>query len=877
MRNGPRSEEEYRAKAAMDRHHKQVFFADRIQERVRQHVLFARSRGRHEPLACPRLYVIYENVEANNPGDVADYSAVLDAPFYKLQVESSKESGYVKLKKLEILESTLNEGDNLETKPKLVLSDQSSDSDSLESYEPVNGQALIDQTKASSEKSTVNSIRSMKKVVEDNFQHGRRNSGPTKYVKSAVAKSNISNIHKFRKVNVALDELSEKSADESEERGQDSDPRHRKSILKSGNSKKSSVLNGEARYEVHFDFMQIDDKDNIMDDTETSGSRSTTSSRQNESSETDSDYGYSTITDLSTLKPMQRSMKSDLCSSTAVLDDECWKAVQVKVIDLDDDEEDENSSDLTQKALYETYFYLSSTSFMKQFVDNFITKLGTSLGLSSGAINNALTQGATIYCDAVENGMKLGCEVIPALFASWPDAADEWIIRKRKIIQNPRTNYSYQWLTKHMIDKTKNYGCLLTPLGYRAKRGLNAEQELQWKINFPAAEQYLESRLAHSQIRCYLFALALHKTFVENETVKLGIDSNHIKNHLFWECEDNYAKWPEDRLGEALRTFLKNFYKHLSKRHFPNYFVQSCDDFKGIPQPLLSKTQECLAEVLESPVMHMLNAVQKLKYTSKNFYPRFNYYKLYQILTCTNPLKMANPNLNVTPPSVVMKSDSDDDSSENASLNFGKVETGPDKELGWTRKKHRQSMEAKAAMRMQKEKATAASQKIIDKGIILPKKMESVRRRLVLEHFIPHFIEMARCSEKFEVTNQALIYLEHAQRLCKLLLLEPAGEIAAREHMDTIQEMIATLQRKLVHRSGYNLLTKPKAKAPPHLLTRQGSTNHTNGQDSSRDADSAAAFTFVQVDVGRRTGGSNTANIVLTKPSIPNIEEVSML
>ena len=77
----------------MVKRHKHVFFADRIQECVQEHVAYQRQRDKSEPLVASRLFVIYDNVEASEPGDSSDYSAVLDAPFYKLRIEDCKEPG----------------------------------------------------------------------------------------------------------------------------------------------------------------------------------------------------------------------------------------------------------------------------------------------------------------------------------------------------------------------------------------------------------------------------------------------------------------------------------------------------------------------------------------------------------------------------------------------------------------------------------------------------------------------------------------------------------------------------------------------------------------------------------------------------------------
>lgn len=79
----------------MVQRNKLVFFADKLQDCVNEHVRYQPQKEQLEPLSAPRLYVIYENVEATEPGDTSDYSAVLDAPLYKLLIEDCKESGKI--------------------------------------------------------------------------------------------------------------------------------------------------------------------------------------------------------------------------------------------------------------------------------------------------------------------------------------------------------------------------------------------------------------------------------------------------------------------------------------------------------------------------------------------------------------------------------------------------------------------------------------------------------------------------------------------------------------------------------------------------------------------------------------------------------------
>ena len=127
--------------------------------------------------------------------------------------------------------------------------------------------------------------------------------------------------------------------------------------------------------------------------------------------------------------------------------------------------------------------------------------------------------------------------------------------------------------------------------------------------------------------------------------------------------------------------------------------------------------------------------------------------------------------------------------------------------------------------------------------------METERRRLVLEFFIPHFIAMARSSERFEAIRQALIYLEQARRLCKLLLEEPGGDATATEYLDVIREKLIDCQRKLANQDGFRLPTRRESKLErtPHKPTRKQRPKFEDVHDSPTDNPGISAFTFVDV------------------------------
>ncbi|XP_053625762.1 uncharacterized protein LOC128683825 [Plodia interpunctella] len=853
IKNNPIGDREHAINDDMVQHHKHVFFADRLQECVFEHVRYERSREKIEPLVAPKLFIIYDNVEASEPGDTSDYSTVLDAPFYKLCIKDTKEPGFVNLQKLEILKSM-----NMK-EPEVIAHDNDDDSIYTDSEkesvvsddisESTKGHELLEKIKKRLD--DTNSKDTFVKeydvfVNKDTELLGRRASGPIKQMSYQVQKSNISHLNDFRNTNSTL--LENKSMnkeqnvnfEEQKEVFNEYD-KPRKSILKNYTRR----LSGPVKEMKNTNFLV----DVISEDTETSGYRSNTGSRQTELSESESDYGYSTITQSTTPKKIELSMKSTSFNS-GVLPEECWTSLDVR-FDFDDDNEDEDElppNTVQTQNLYETQYYLNSLEFMRNFVDIFITNVGTSLGLTQESIRNALTQGASIYCNALKNGRAFGCEIYPAIVAAWPNSANQFIIRERKIIQNPRTNFSYQWPTKQMVHKTIELGCFLIPVGFRPKRGLNQDQKLQWKVIFPAAERYLEKCLAHSHVRCYLFALTLHKTFMENETSKVGIDASHFKNHLFWQCEDNFAKWPEDRLGESLRTFLQTFYVRFGQSRFPNYFMNSCNEFKSIPKPLLLKLQRKVADVIEAPVAHILYALSKLKYNKRDFYPKFNINKLYEILTCKNPLRIVNPSLPLPAPNY---DDSSDSESEN-SFNFWDKAKMFDKNYRWKKEKQRRLEAKRKAMSSNKQKAATSREKELNPNFKLPAKMDVERRRLVLELFIPHFIAMARSSEKFEAIGQAIIYLEQAHRLCLLLIDEPAGDITANEYLEVIRDKLADCQRKLAKQGGYKLPPRAESNSerPMRKVVRKNRPRFdSTASNSPSDIPGISPFTFADVHV----------------------------
>lgn len=356
--------------------------------------------------------------------------------------------------------------------------------------------------------------------------------------------------------------------------------------------------------------------------------------------------GYGSTSGDSSRRESLTSNKIKLQSNSDELPNESWTAV-LKTTCNSRDDESEGTNDFVSKQI----LYLNSITFMHNFVDNFKHDLGRAMLFSKKSLKTATTQGVNIQCDSLKRDFKSGCKIFPALNAAWPNAANPWIIRERKIIENPKNKYKYQWPVEDMVKNATDFGCLLIPAGVpkpTVKTESNLDQNAQWRIVFPAAECYLESQLAHSHMRCYLFTLLLHKTFMDRETSQTGIDVSLFKQHLFWKCEENFAKWPEDRLGESLKSFLKSLYAHFVKSKLPNYFMDSCNELRNIPMSTRLKFQWQLKNFLETPVMHMLYAINKLKYNTIEFYPAFNCQRLYDILISENPMVLLTPRLPIS-------------------------------------------------------------------------------------------------------------------------------------------------------------------------------------------------------------------------------------
>ena len=385
---------------------------------------------------------------------------------------------------------------------------------------------------------------------------------------------------------------------------------------------------------------------------------STTST--NSTSPPSSEYDYTYITALHTHQPLSMMRKSVLMQnplSTVMLPDTCISNVSRFMINnrkqeqfystgystddesegkLYDDESSEFYGNNKDHYYYEDKQYLNSKEFLSYFISSFQQTLARDLDISKDSLQNATSMGSTVYCAP--------WEIIPAISCPWPREANEWIYRDRSAKNGDYDIEKCQWPTQEMINKISNFGCHVIPQGYAPKVGSNPQRELEWKIIFPEAERYLESRLTNAQTKVFMITKALIKTFVE-PNLERGFNmftTEHIRAHLFWQCEINHEVWSEDCLGETLIRFLGSLLQAIKIHRLPDYFLPKRNLLENIPEKILVDIHKKIYRIVESPVPFVMITIRNLRY-QRDFYPKLKYKRLYSRLIVADPKKISNP------------------------------------------------------------------------------------------------------------------------------------------------------------------------------------------------------------------------------------------
>lgn len=114
LKNDSVTETDRKLNDDMAQHQKHVFLPDKLQEIVDSHVRYterfssqengetsrksiymqqAQAKKHLQVLQPQRMYIIHDNIEVNEPGEIADYSTINNAPHYSFLMEGSEELG----------------------------------------------------------------------------------------------------------------------------------------------------------------------------------------------------------------------------------------------------------------------------------------------------------------------------------------------------------------------------------------------------------------------------------------------------------------------------------------------------------------------------------------------------------------------------------------------------------------------------------------------------------------------------------------------------------------------------------------------------------------------------------------------------------------
>ncbi|KAL3270255.1 hypothetical protein HHI36_009311 [Cryptolaemus montrouzieri] len=551
---------------------------------------------------------------------------------------------------------------------------------------------------------------------------------------------------------------------------------------------------------------------------------------------------YSTITAFKTprdLNIVRRSERRD------TLPDICFEVRKVKKFEdvkENESEEEESEEEVSeneileerqkkQTDLYEDVTYLSSSGFMEYFQnDIFPNSTAKILGFTEEDVASAKAMPGCILCNKNQKGKVMPYQIIPAVAIDWPAQAYEYSFRKsRKVIIDTKDGIVYKWPTNGMIRELKSLNCVVIPKGFVMKKGENENSDIEWEINFPKASRYLAMRMSHPQVRCYIFLLALYKTYIEKFTMHHGLLIEHIRIHMFWECESDAKNWPEHKMGTKILQVIEDLNSGLSRCKIPDYFIKGKNIFENIPSKYLQFAQKKFHDILQFPVMHFIEALKNIKFINQDFYPAPDLDQLYNLLEGKKG----------KPPSWIRRS------------HFSQLPRKSVAQLGSQKEKHRQIQDLKWKKAMEKhnrnkymqkmkdqEEAEKASKKKNEKKDLelFPSKLDILTQISILKFFTNHFLEIAKKSSRIGPKSQTIFYLKQAWYNMKVL--EDIGGVCT--DTENIEKVIDNERKLLEEKSvqvGQNI-----APPTPHRNNENPFSFHENDMKANNAVESKSSF-----------------------------------
>ncbi|CAC5397485.1 unnamed protein product [Mytilus coruscus] len=183
-----------------------------------------------------------------------------------------------------------------------------------------------------------------------------------------------------------------------------------------------------------------------------------------------------------------------------------------------------------------------------------------------------------------------------------PYKASPWAIRCRR-----------QWPSNVVIDKIKQFGCLLVPIGPKNV----SDSNILWRLSFSMAEKQLVHSFNFTQFLCYaLLKITLKRIVNTNNDVKELLCSYFMKTALFWVSEEvDIETFQIPKLFFCFFLCLNKLISWVKNCYCPNYFIPEHNMFLEKITPDNNKM-----------LLRVLNTIQSdgIDRLTRNLFPPYN-------------------------------------------------------------------------------------------------------------------------------------------------------------------------------------------------------------------------------------------------------------
>lgn len=169
----------------------------------------------------------------------------------------------------------------------------------------------------------------------------------------------------------------------------------------------------------------------------------------------------------------------------------------------------------------------------------------------------------------------------------WPDIASEWITRRR----------STGWPEECVIRSAVDGGCLMISRAHP----FTEQDEIEWQIIFPHAEEVVAKSLSESQSYCLCVFKILCDFHLREFAIRLRTLT--FQTVMYFACEELPADVWDRNLGGCLLYLLDKLTDHIKNACLPNYFITSNNMYGHLSVKVLQPFARKLEALRKFPVM----------------------------------------------------------------------------------------------------------------------------------------------------------------------------------------------------------------------------------------------------------------------------------